>query len=165
MYVQQPMRSMAQTAPEGSNIFPAQSVRVQATATVLDNLVLANIRDVNLASPATVNGMVTVNPVNSQYAGLMRLQGMPGKFVRITYLTTETLIEQNGTGGFVKARYQLSGFDSDNQFASRLLDAGEAIVRLGADGRYFIWLGAVLDLNQAKPGVYNSEFVIEVESN
>lgn len=145
--------------------FHTRQVSMSATANVIDNLVLTTMRDVNLNSPSVVDGQVIVPPVTSQYAGLMRITGSPGKLVRITYLANETLIEQNGSGGVVKATYRISGFESDNQIASVLLDVGEATVRLGKDGNYFIWLGAVIDLSKATPGSYVSEFIIELESN
>lgn len=163
VHIAQKAEVKAQTTQRVDGLYPTRSVRLFATASVIDNLVLTNMRDVNLSSPTAVSGVVTISPVSSPYAGLMRIEGRPGKTVRITYLTNETLLEETGTGGFVKARYQISGFQKDNQLASILLDAGEAIVRLGEDGRYYIWLGSILDLTAAQPGVYNSEFIIEVE--
>jgi hypothetical protein len=155
----------AQRNENTGNPFQAKSVNLMASATLLDNLVLATIRDVNLDGPNAVESIVTVSPVSSPYSGLMRIDGRPGKTVRITYLTNETLVEEGGSGGFVKARYQISGFDKDNQLASILLDAGEATVRLGQDGKYYLWLGAILDLSAAQPGNYNSEFILEIEGN
>lgn len=142
-----------------------RSVRVSASASVMNNVSLTTIRDISLSTQTAVQGIITLSPVNSPFAGLMRIDGTPNSVVRITYLTTETLLEEGGSGGTVRARYQISGFENDNQMASALLDVGEAAVRLSKEGRYYLWLGATLDVRNSKPGQYVSEFVLEVEAN
>lgn len=148
----------------GSGTFKA-SVKVGATATLVDNLSLITIRDVNLNGPATVDGVLNLGPQQSAFAGCMRINGRPGRLVRITYLSSETLIEEGGSGALINAKYLISGFEADNQAASVLLDIGEATVRIGPNGTYYLWLGAVLDLTKAAPGSYVSEFLIEMEGN
>jgi hypothetical protein len=143
----------------------AKSGTTSVSAQVSDIFNLTTMRDVNLNSPVAVDGVITVNPTNSPFAGMMRINGQPGKQIRITYLAFETLIDENGSGGVVRANYRISGFETDNQNASVLLDLGEANVRLGPDGTYHIWLGAVLDIREAKPGAYVSEFIMEIEGN
>lgn len=155
------LKGYAQSNPEVHR----SVVNVTATATVIDNLSLTTIRDVTLESSLTVDGVMHVSPINSPYAGLMRINGSPGKSVRITYLTSETLIDEGGSGALIKANYRISGFAGDNQNASVLLDIGEGNVRLNQKGEYFLWLGAILDLNNAGPGSYVSEFLIELEGN
>lgn len=140
------------------------TARVTATATVTDNLQLVTIRDVDLINPPVEGTQLLVSPQNSPYAGLFRISGIPFSPVRITYLVSESLQEANGNGGIVQASYQLSGFQSDNQLQSILYAAtGEVDIRLGQDGLFFIWLGALLDLSNALPGDYFSEFIIELE--
>lgn len=143
----------------------SRAVNVVTTAAVIDNLALTTIRDVNLDGPSTVDGLMQVSPVGSPYAGLMRISGAPNRAVRVTYLTNETLIDEDGSGAIIKATYLISGFAGDNQNASILLDVGEATVRLNAQGEYYLWLGAMLDLTAAGPGNYVSEFIIEIEGN
>lgn len=142
-----------------------QQISVSATASMMDNITLTTMRDVNLNSPSSIEGYVLVSPNTSPNAGMMRISGRPGKSIRITYLAAETLLEDGGTGGLVKASYRISGFETDNQSASVLLDIGEANVRIGPDGNYYIWLGALLDVTKAKPGSYVSEFIMEIEGN
>ncbi len=153
---------MAQGQPQ---VVDTRTVRLSATATIIDNLGLVTMRDVDLNSPAIIDGTITVSPISSPFAGLMRISGRAGAMVRITYLSQETLLETSGSGGIVRANYRISGFESDNQAASVLLDIGEANVRLSKDGYYFIWLGAIIDVARATPGGYISEFIIEMEAN
>lgn len=141
------------------------SVQVRAYANVINNLSLTTIRDVVLSTTETIDGKIAISPINSTYAGLIRINGTPNALIRITYLTTETLIDEGGSGATIKSVYRLSGFSEDNQAASALLDVGEAIIRLGKNGHYYLWLGAELDLKKAGPGQYVSEFLIEIEEN
>jgi len=143
----------------------SQRTTVGASATMIDNLSLITIRDVNMNGPSSVDGIVTLSPLTSGYAGLMRINGRPGRLVRISFLAYETLLEETGTGGIVKANYQISGFEEDNQLAATLLNPGEATIKIGKDGTYHLWLGALLDLSKASPGSYISEFLIEIEGN
>lgn len=140
-----------------------RAMSLVVSANIIDNTVLTTMRDINLSATGEVDGFINIVPVNSSYAGMMRIQSRPGKRMRITYLSDETLVALEGNGGVVRAKYRLSGFDSDNQMASVLLDVGEAMVRIGSEGFYYIWLGAVLDIRDAKPGAYVSEFIIELE--
>lgn len=155
---------IAEAQTPGSATYRA-NVKVGATATLVDNLSLITIRDVNLNGPATVDGVLNLGPQQSAFAGCMRINGRPGRLVRITYLSNETLIEESGSGAVITAKYLISGFEKDNQAASILLDAGEATIRIGSSGTYYLWLGAVLDLTKAAPGSYVSEFLIEMEGN
>lgn len=160
--------SALSSAQSGSSIpigVHRANVSISASASLLDNISLTTMRDVTLNSPNANEGYVLVNPNNSTNAGMMRISGRPGKSIRITYLAAETLLEEGGTGGVVKANYRISGFESDNQMASVLLDIGEANVKIGPEGHYYIWLGALLDVTKAKPGSYVSEFIMEIEGN
>jgi hypothetical protein len=157
------MQSRAQVNPVGVPYYYFRSFAVPASANIQDNLGLVTLRNINLNAPNAVNGIVTVAPITSPYAGLMRIEGSPGKRVRLTYLNFETLLEEGGTGGVVVANYRISGYGQDNQTASILLDVGEATITISDQGYYFLWLGTVLDISQAKPGNYVSEFMIEME--
>lgn len=141
------------------------NVVLKAQASVINNLSLTTIRDVTLEASSSVDGILTIAPERSPYAGLIRIDGTPNAQVRVTYLTAETLIDEDGSGATIRSTYRLSGFANDNQFASVILDVGEANIRLGGDGKYYLWLGAILDLSNAGPGSYTSDFIIEIEGN
>lgn len=155
--------SWAQVNPQGVPYYYFRSYAVPSSANLQDALGLVTLRNINLNAPNAVNGIVTIAPITSPYAGLMRIEGSPGKRVRLTYLNFETLLEEGGSGGVVVANYRISGFGEDNQTASILLDIGEATITISDQGYYFLWLGVVLDISQAKPGNYVSEFMIEME--
>jgi hypothetical protein len=139
--------------------------QVSVGVSLIDKVSVTTMRDMNLNAANAVDNFITITPVTSSLAGLMRLDGIPGRLVRITYLTTETMVEEGGSGGVVRAEYRISGFESDNQGASALLDIGEATIRLSRQGVYFLWLGARLDISRATAGNYISEFIIELDGN
>lgn len=139
------------------------ALSVRATATVTDNLQMLTIRNLDLINPEVVDNLVVVSPITSSFAGMFRINGNPGARVRITFLQNEILKEQNEQLGEVRAQYLVSGAEEDFQFQSTLLDVGEGNIRLSRNGVYYVWLGANLDLSNASPGLYLSEFIIELE--
>lgn len=141
-----------------------KTMQVTARAVVVENLMLVTIRDLDLINPKPEGSRIFVSPLNSSYAGQFRITGSSRSSVRVTYLISEDIQEANGNGGIVNARYIISGFDLDNQFQSLLYaPTGEFNIQLGAEGSYFLWVGAELDLSRALPGEYFSEFIIELE--
>ena len=141
-----------------------RTMQVTATATVVDNLQLVTLRDLDLINPPVTGNEILVLPQESAFAGLFRVQGTPASTVRVTYLRLETLQEAGGNGGEIDVRYLISGNTVDNQQQSLLYaPTGEIDIQLGRDGLFFIWLGAELDISRAKAGEYFSEFIIELE--
>ncbi|MCH6234923.1 hypothetical protein [Cognataquiflexum rubidum] len=139
------------------------SLSVRATATVTDNLNMLTIRNIDLVNPPVMNGALVVSPITSEFAGMFKINGSPGARVRITYLQNELIREASDGIGVVSAQYILSAAFNDLQLQSALLDVGEGVFPIGPDGELYVWLGANLDLTQATPGVYLSEFIIELE--
>lgn len=140
-------------------------MQVTATATVVDDLQLVTLRDLDLINPPVNGSQIMVLPQESAFAGLFRIQGTPSSRVRLTYLRLETLLEAGGNGGEIDVRYLISGNTVDNQQQSLLYaPTGEIDIQLGRDGLFFIWLGAELDISRALPGDYFSEFIIELEN-
>lgn len=138
-------------------------LNVRATATVTDNLQMLTIRNLDLINPAILDKKILVSPITSGFAGMFEIIGNANARIRITFLQNEVIKEQNEGLGQVAARYTISEAEEDTQFQSTLLDVSEANVKLSDQGRLYIWLGASLDLANATPGLYLSEFTIELE--
>jgi hypothetical protein len=139
------------------------NVAIRATVTVLNNLEMVSIRDLDLISPPIIDNRISVSPISSSNAGLFKIIGSSGARIKINYLRTEWLEEQNEGLGKIFAEYSLSAGFEDNQAQSFLLTPGEATVTLSPNGVLFLWLGSELDVNEATPGKYNSEFILEFE--
>jgi hypothetical protein len=73
-----------------------------------------------------------------------------------------SLVNTSGDGTLV-CKYSVSGFKSDNQRASQLLDQVERIVQFNENGEFYLWLGGRVDLTRARPGNYDGEFTIQIE--
>jgi hypothetical protein len=140
-----------------------KTLTISASATVTDNLQMITIRHLDLISPEVEDGFIEISPTYSSYAGMFKIIGNPNARIRITYLQSETLREQNEGIGVVEAQYIMSAATLDIQQQSQLLDVGEAVVTIGEIGELFIWLGAILDFSDALPGLYLSEFILEIE--
>jgi hypothetical protein len=154
----------------GGNVALAQTddtrkamLSVRATATVTDNLQMLTIRNLDLISPPIQDNKIVVSPLTNEFAGMFKILGNPKASVRITFLQNEILKEQNEKIGQVAAQYFVSEAFEDTQFQSTLLHIGEANVILSDQGILYLWLGANLDLAKATPGIYLSEFIIELE--
>jgi hypothetical protein len=139
------------------------NLSVRASATVTDNLQMLTIRNLDLISPEVQNDQIIVSPITSSYAGMFKILGNPRSRVRITFLQTEILKEQREGLGEVAAQYFVSEAFEDTQVQSTPLQLGEGNVRLSERGELFLWLGANLDLSRARPGLYLSEFILELE--
>jgi len=152
------MESMAQTI-DGTR---RPTLIVNATATVMDNLEMLTIRNIDLISVVRSKNIM-VHSMKSPFAGLFKITGNPNARIRITFLQGETLIETKEGIGIIKAEYNLSTAFKDLQNQSTLLDIGEANLTLSDKGLLFVFVGANLDLSAALPGKYQSEFTIELE--
>ncbi len=139
------------------------TLAVKASARVYDNLQMLTIRHLDLINPPIEDNMIIVSPIHSSYAGVFKIIGNPNARVRITFLRDEIIEEQYDGIGQVSATYSLSASTEDLQAQSMLLDVGEAILPIGEDGELYVWLGADLNLINATPGLYLSEFIIEME--
>jgi hypothetical protein len=139
------------------------TLTVKASATVTDNLQMLTIRNIDLVNPGINGNQITVSPITSSFSGMFKITGNPRGKVRVTYLQNEVLKEQSEGIGTVKVRFEISGAPQDTQFQSTLLTVGEANISLSEKGEFFIWLGGVLDVSLATPGIYLSEFLIELE--
>lgn len=139
------------------------NVSIKATATVLNNLEMVSMRNLDLISPPIINNKISVSPISSSNAGLFKIIGSSGARIRINFLRTEVLEEQQEGFGKIFAEYSLSAGYEDNQAQSFLLTPGEATITLNSSGILFVWLGSELDVSEATPGIYLSEFVLEFE--
>ena len=105
---------------------------------------------------------IYVNPVNSLNAGYMIAVGMPETEFRLNYLSERVLSQTNGNATLTFT-YVLSGNSIENQSTSELLEGGNRNIRFNEEGRYYIWVGGRLNLENAQPGNYEGDFTIEID--
>lgn len=155
-----PCSLVAQT--NGNNNGITASVSINATATVVESIEIATLSNINLGS-VTVGALdIFVNPQSDDGAGKLVVTGRPNSMIRVTYIPQRELTRTGGPETLLFA-YSLSGNSDDNQVNSELIDPSRTDFRLGADGRFFIWIGGRVDIQNAVFGQYEGEFAIEID--
>ena len=137
---------------------------IHASATVVEatDIQLITMKDMFIDESAATNGILVISPVTDEKAGKILVKGRVNTSVRLSYLSEMSLVNTSGDGTIV-CRYSVSGYKSDNQGASQLLDVVEKVVLLNEKGEFYLWLGGRVDLSRARPGDYDGEFTIQIE--
>jgi hypothetical protein len=145
---------------------PAQktSVTIKAQATVIDKaeIELVTIKALDIDAGMAVNGVINVSAKRDGQAGVMLVKGRPDASFRISF--TPVVEIQNSAGkGSLTLKYEMYGYSSDNQGASEPIDAAARTLKINSDGKYYFWLGGLIDISKARPGKYEGEFTLEIE--
>jgi len=140
------------------------SVTIKAQATVIDKaeIELITIKALDIDAGMAVNGIINVSAKRDGQAGVMMVKGRPDANFRISFAPVIEI--QNSTGkGSLSLKYELCGYSSDNQGASEPIDAAERTLKINSDGKFYFWLGGLIDISKARPGKYEGEFTLEIE--
>ena len=137
---------------------------IHASATVVEatDIQLITMKDMFIDESAATNGILVISPVTDEKAGKILVKGRVNTSVRLSYLSEMSLVNTSDDGTIV-CKYSVSGYKSDNQAASQLLDVVEKVVQLNEKGEFYLWLGGRVDLSHAKPGDYDGEFTVQIE--
>jgi hypothetical protein len=135
---------------------------LSVTATIMPEIQIKTIRDINLDDLDIVDEMVRISPIQDPQAGLMIASGQPNAKIRMTYIK-ELVINQVDGSGRLLFNYEVSIFSQDNQQASRLFETIDDELKFNDQGKMYIWVGGTVDLKNALPGEYDGEFTIEIE--
>ena len=141
------------------------SISISASATVVGgDIDISTITDMGIidAQRTQEGSVLYINPVFDTQAGIMRASGNPGAQIRVSYLS-EMVIERREGEGTITFNYEISGFESNNQRESELLDQIERELRFNEDGEFYFFIGGTVDLSNALPGNYDGEFTMEIE--
>src|SRR5690606_16150674 len=132
------------------------------TATVVDAIEMSTLNNINLGSATIGMAEIFVNPQSDDNSGKLLITGRPNAAIRITYVEQRELTRVGGPESLT-FRYFLSGNADDNQFTSELLDVSRTNMSLGSDGRFYIWIGGLVNIQNAVFGQYEGEFSVEIE--
>ena len=150
----------AQNGGSGNGFSAA--VSINATATVMESIEISTVQNISLGSVTPGVIELFVNPQNNEGAGKLLITGRPNSMIRVNYLAQRELVRTGGAETLL-FQYVVSGNSEDNQFNSELIDVSRTDVRMGADGRFFIWIGGRVNLSEVVFGNYEGEFGIEIE--
>jgi hypothetical protein len=161
LFVLNATTGIAQTTG-GTNGSISGSVSINATARVVESIEIESLNDINLGSVSVGALEITINPQNDDGAGKIRVSGRPEAMIRVVYIPQRELTLSDGSSTLL-FNYSLSGNATDNQINSELINPSRTDFRLGTDGRFFIWIGGNVDVQNAVFGQYNGEFALEIE--
>ncbi|MEX0845419.1 MAG: hypothetical protein WD022_09050 [Balneolaceae bacterium] len=136
------------------------SINVSAKVTAAIELITVQSMQFGNAQPGQRE--IHVNPINSLNAGYMIAIGTPEAEFRLNYLPERELtqIEGNGSLTFV---YEIAGNSQEDQATSEILEVDNRNIRFNNEGRYYIWVGGRVNLENAAPGNYEGDFTIEID--
>ena len=138
------------------------SIRASANVVEVTGIELIPLKDMIVDEASAKDGLLDISPVTDEKAGKVLVKGKINAQVRLTYVRDMFLTNSSGDGSII-FKYVLSGFSSDNQHASQLLEQVERVVQFNEKGEYYLWLGGQVNLSDSKPGSYEGEFTIEIE--
>lgn len=137
-------------------------IRASATVVEATGIQLIPMKDMIIDEASAQDGILNISPVTDEKAGKLLVKGKVNSSIRLSYLNEMALVNTSGDGTLV-CKYVVSGYRTDNQSASQLLDQVERIVQFNEKGEFYLWLGGRVDLSRARPGSYDGEFTIQIE--
>jgi len=138
------------------------TVEVNIQANVIQTLELITVNTMTFGNSQPGQQVIYVNPVNDLSAGFMIAAGTPGAEFRLDYELERQLNRIEGEG-FLIFRYELSANAIEDQSSSQLIDYQDRNLRFNEQGRYYIWVGGEVNLENAQPGNYEGDFTIEID--
>jgi hypothetical protein len=145
-------------------IHAQNSVSIRASATVVEEtgIQLVPINDMIIDESSAHNQIIDISPITDQAAGKILVKGKINAMIRLSYRHQQIVVNTSGEGTLA-FDYVVSGFPSDDQKASRFLDALENAPQFNEKGEYYLWVGGRVNISNARPGNYEGEFILEIE--
>lgn len=140
----------------------AVSGNIRVDAVVIPSIELITVNSMTFGNTQPGQREIYVNPVNSLNAGFMIAVGMPDSEFRLNYLPERELTQSDGNATLTFT-YEISGNTVENQSTSELLEVDNRNIRFNDEGRYYIWIGGRVNLENAQPGNYEGDFTIEID--
>ena len=138
------------------------SAQVSVSANVMQSIELITVNSMQFGNAQPGQREIYVNPVNSLNAGFMIAVGTPDAEFRLNYLPERELTQIDGDATLTFT-YEISGNSEENQSTSELLELDNRNIRFNSEGRYYLWVGGRVNLENAAPGNYEGDFTIEID--
>ena len=125
---------------------------------------LLTLRNLTVSTAGLSGTELSVDPVCSSDAGLMKISSTSNRVVRISFIPNEIIYSDQNDSGKVEVEYKVSGCSIENQSASVPFETPNSTVTLHEiSGSYFLWIGGNFNLNNARSGRYKSQFVLTID--
>lgn len=139
------------------------SAEININAEIIQSIELITINSMEFGNVQPGQREIYVNPTQDLNAGHMIAVGTPGAEFRLNYLQERELTQLEGNSSLI-FNYEISGNSSEDQSTSRLLEDDNEDLQFNEEGRYYIWVGGRIDLENAAPGNYEGDFTIEIDN-
>ncbi|MCP9290086.1 MULTISPECIES: DUF4402 domain-containing protein [Gracilimonas] len=156
LYTSQPLQAQDRRGE------PIVSASINVSASVIPSIELITVNSMTFPNLQPGQREIYVNPVNSLNAGFMIAVGMPNTEFRLNYLPERELTQVDGNSTLTFT-YELSGNSEENQSTSELLELDNRNIEFNEEGRYYIWVGGRVNIENAAPGNYEGDFTIEID--
>ena len=138
------------------------SAEVNVSAEVIQSIELITINTMQFGNAQPGQQEIYVNPVTSLNAGYMIAIGTPNAEFRLNYLPERELTQIDGDATLTFTS-EISGNPIEDQATSELLELDNRNIRFNEEGRFYIWVGGRVNLENAAPGNYEGDFTIEID--
>lgn len=138
------------------------SANINVSAEVIQSIELITVNSMQFGNSQPGQREIYVNPINSVNAGYMIAVGTPEAEFRLNYLPERELTQVDGEAN-LNFIYEISGNDTEDQASSELLEYENRDLQFNDEGRYYIWVGGRVNLENAAPGNYEGDFTIEID--
>lgn len=138
------------------------SARINVSAEVVKSIELITVNTISFGSAQPGQLEIYVNPVVDLNAGYMIAIGTPNTDFTLNYLLERELTQIEGDG-ILTFTYELSANPEEDQSTSEIIQGDNRTLRFNSEGRYYIWVGGRVNLENAQPGNYQGDFTIEID--
>lgn len=138
------------------------TAEISINAQVIQSIELITVNSMQFGSAQPGQMELYVNPVNDINAGYMIAVGTPGAEFRLNYLPEREITQVDGDNT-LSFKYEISGNSEEDQATSELLEVNNRNIQFNNEGRYYIWIGGRINLENAAPGNYEGDFTIEID--
>ncbi len=135
---------------------------ININAQVTPVIELVTINSMTFGNSDADENELYVNPITDLNAGFMIALGTPEAEFRLDFLRARELTNTTGEGTLTFT-YELSGNSIEDQTTSELIEERNQNIFFNNEGRYYIWVGGRVNLEQAVPGTYEGDFTIEID--
>lgn len=138
------------------------TANINVSAEVIQSIELITVNTISFGSAQPGQVEIYVNPLADLNSGYMIAVGTPNTDFRLNYLSERELTQIDGDGRLTFT-YEISANMEEDQASSEVLEDDNRTLRFNASGRYYIWVGGRVNIENAQPGNYQGDFSIEID--
>lgn len=135
---------------------------INVSAQFIQSIQLITVKSISFGSVDPGQAEVNINPNTDPNAGFMIAVGTPGAQFRLEYLPQRALYNTSG-GTNLAFTYQISGNTIEDQASSEIIQFNDRNLTFNAEGFYYVWVGGIVNIENAEPGNYEGDFTIEID--